>query len=101
MILKMFTVFDSKVGAYLPPMFLRSTGEAIRSFSSAVQDSSHQFCKHAEDYTLFEVGAWDDVKCQFVLKETPVSLGLAVEFLTRVAEPEFLNRGVVTKIKEA
>jgi len=81
MILKVFTVYDSKVGAYLPPMFLRSTGEALRAFEAAVNSSDHQFCKHAEDFTMFEIGDWDDQKCIFILKATPVSLGVAIEFL--------------------
>lgn len=83
MILKIFSVYDSKVGAYLPPVFLRSTGEAIRSVTTAANDSKHEFCQHAEDYTLFEIGHWDDQKCQFVLKETPVSLGVMIEFIRK------------------
>lgn len=33
------------------------------------------------------MAAWDDQKCQFVLKETPVSLGVAIEFLRRNVDP--------------
>lgn len=91
MILKMFSVYDSKVGAYLSPVFARSTGEMLRSFEAAVNDSGHQFCKHAEDFTLFEIGDWDDQKCMFVLKETPVSLGVAIEFLKRDIDPAQLS----------
>lgn len=81
MIYKVFVVYDSKVGAYLTPFFSRSTGEALRAFEQAARDSSHSFCKYAEDFTLFEIGSWCDDKCAFVLKEAHVSLGKAVEFL--------------------
>lgn len=102
MILKIFSVYDSKVGAYLTPFFCRSTGEALRAFEQAAKDSSHNFCKYAEDFTLFEVGSFSDEKCQFVMKETPVSLGKAIEFIpVRTSEPDFLDRGVVHSIKEA
>lgn len=55
-----FAVFDKKINAFMPPFFCRTEGEAIRSFSDAAQDSGHMFAKHAEDYTLFKVGAFDD-----------------------------------------
>jgi len=80
MMLKIFSVFDSKVGAYMSPFFMRSTGEAVRAFTQAVSDKDTQFCKHPEDYTLFELGEWDDQTSKFDLKSTPVSLGLAIEF---------------------
>jgi hypothetical protein len=79
--LKVFSVYDSKVGAYLQPMFFRSKGEAIRAFSSAVADTDHQFHKYASDFTLFELGSWDDLKAKFDLLPTPVSIGVAIEFL--------------------
>lgn len=77
----MFSVYDSKVGAYLPPMFMRSRGEAIRSFETAVKSEDHNFNKYASDYTLFELGSWDDETAKFDILATPLSLGVAVEFL--------------------
>ena len=55
MVNKIYAVFDSKVGAYLQPMFFRSNGEAIRAFASAVGDVDHQFSKFASDYTLLSL----------------------------------------------
>lgn len=60
MIMLGFSVRDEAVGAFLPLFFARSKGEAIRSFSTAVQDSSHQFYKHKGDYALFLVCGFDD-----------------------------------------
>jgi hypothetical protein len=54
------SVFDAVAGAFLPPMFMRSKGEAVRSFSDACNSSEHQFHKHASDYVLFILGQWDD-----------------------------------------
>lgn len=79
--LEVFSVFDSSVGAYLQPMFFRSKGEAIRAFGSAVASTEHHFNKHAPDFTLFHVGTWDDERCIFSSLPTPVSIGIAVEFL--------------------
>lgn len=80
MISKIFSVFDSKAEAYLPPMFVQSRGVAIRMFSSAVADEKHDFFRYPADYTLFELGQFDDSNAQFILHSTPVSLGLASEF---------------------
>ena len=54
------SVFDKKVNAFMPPFFVRSQGEAIRSFTDACQDGAHVFCKHPEDYLLFQVGEFND-----------------------------------------
>ena len=79
--MKVFTIFDSKVGAYLPPMFFRSRGEAIRVFETLTNESGHQFNKYPGDYSLFELGDYDDLTAKFVLLPTPTSIGVAIEFL--------------------
>jgi len=80
MILKIFSVYDSKVKAFNNPFFQRTTGEALRSFMDACQKMDGNFYKYAEDYTLFEIGAFDDATAKFELYETPQSLGLASQF---------------------
>lgn len=80
MIQHIFTVFDSKAAAYLQPFYASTKGVAIRQFSDAVNDPGHQFARHGEDYTLFELGHFDDQNAQFHLHSTPLSIGVAVEF---------------------
>lgn len=60
MMTQAYSVFDRAVRAYLPPFFARSRGEAIRSFSDAVNDAKHQFHVHAADYSLWQVAVFDD-----------------------------------------
>lgn len=81
MMLKMFSVFDSKIKAYLPPFFQRTTGEAERAFSDAVNRQDSGFKAHAEDYSLFELGSWDDQTCKFDLLDTPHSIGVAIQYV--------------------
>lgn len=59
MIFKVFCVYDDKAKAYLPPFFLPEVSQAIRAFGDAAQDSTHDFCKHPEDYTLFQLGTFN------------------------------------------
>ena len=76
------SVFDSAVGAYSPPIFAKSKGEAIRSFSDACNDSSTAMSKHPQDYILFELGSFDELTGQFHTLDAPKSLGVAIEFVS-------------------
>lgn len=78
-----FTVYDSKAEAYLQPLFVKSKGEAIRSFSDEVNREDSLLFKHVEDFTLFQLGSWDDQTAQFDLNPTPVAVGKAIEFLKK------------------
>lgn len=80
MILKMYTVYDSGVEAYMQPFYVRGNGDAIRRFSDTVNNKDHDFNKHPDHYTLFEIGSFDDNTCKFDLLVTPKSLGVAIDF---------------------
>lgn len=79
--LKVFAVRDSKAEAYMNPFFMRSRGEALRAFVSGVNDPQTQLCKFPADFTLFEIGEFDEESGDLVMLPTgKVSLGLALEF---------------------
>lgn len=80
---RVFAVYDSKVAAFMPCFFVRSKGEGIRSFSDAVNQENSNFKKHAGDFTLFELGGWEDESGKFDLFPTPMSVGLAIEFVNK------------------
>jgi len=77
--MKIYTVHDSKAEAYLQPFFARSNGEAIRSFTQAINTPDHQFAKYSADYTLFEIGEFDDNTGVITTPYTR-SLGNGVDF---------------------
>lgn len=79
-ILKVFSVYDSKVGVYETLFTFRTTGEAIRSFSVICTDPKSKFCVHPTDFALFELGTFDDSTAKVDLYPVPKSLGLAQEF---------------------
>lgn len=66
MTLLLFSVFDSKAEAFLRPFLAETKGLAARSFTDACNDPEHEMCKHAEDYTLFCVGEFDQVTGELV-----------------------------------
>ncbi len=79
-----YSVFDSKVGAFLLPFFSRNRATALRSFMSAVQDSSTDFHRYAGDYTLFEIGEWEPEKGVYTPLDAKLNMGLASQFLAQV-----------------
>ena len=79
MILKMFTVYDSKIEAYLQPFYMQSTGAALRAFEDTCKDENSQFNQHPGDFTLFEVGTFDDQTCRIQTHDAKINLGCAIE----------------------
>lgn len=61
MIARLYSIHDSAVKIYLPPMAFRTHGEAERDFVSKVNnpDFGHLH-KSPGNFTLFHVGTWDD-----------------------------------------
>ncbi len=76
-----YSVYDSKVGAFLTPFFCRNRAVALRSFMSACQDTSSDFYRYAGDYTLFEIGEWCSVEGKWSPLEAKANLGLASQFI--------------------
>lgn len=81
MIYKMYVVYDCKVEAYITPFFMRANGEAMRAFTELANDKSKSVGANPEDFTLFEVGTYDDSSAMINVLITPISLGKAIEFL--------------------
>lgn len=77
MILKAFSIFDSKANAYLQPFFFPSTGEAVRAFITSSMDDKSKFNSHGQDFTMFRLGEFDDSKATFDLLDAPELIGRA------------------------
>lgn len=71
---KVFSIYDSKVGSYLEPFFVKSTGEAERAIMDLVNKPDHHFNVHSADFTLFEIGSWDEDTGTFALLNAPHSV---------------------------
>lgn len=80
MMYKVFVIYDSKTEAYLNPFFMPTKGDAIRALTTLVSDVNHNFCKYSEDFTLFEIGSWNNSDSKFLLHESKHSIGSLNEF---------------------
>ncbi|WNK14465.1 MAG: nonstructural protein [Microvirus sp.] len=80
-ILKVFAVYDSKVQTYAQPFFVPTAAAALRSFADIAKDTTHPIGKHPEDYTLMELGTYDESTGLLESLTTPHSQGVALEFM--------------------
>lgn len=65
-----FTIFDDKAKAFLPPFYMPLKPMALRTFTNCVNDPTHAFCANPEDYTLFYLGIFDNESGRLELLET-------------------------------
>lgn len=82
----LFSVYDVKAEAYGKPFFIDSRGLALRSFSEVASDLTSEIGKYPSDFTLFELGSYDVRTGFFDLHKTPISLGVAIEFVSKVSK---------------
>jgi len=80
MLHKLFTIYDEKAEIFIPPFFVPTIGLAIRAFTDCVNDDEHQFGRHPQDYTLFEIGEFDD-STALIITGDKKSIGNGVEFI--------------------
>lgn len=81
---RIFTIYDDKAKAYLPPFFLPEMGMATRAFSDCVNDPKHNFGLHPSDYTLFCCGIFDDKSGLFEIEPTLLCVAHGVELRARL-----------------
>lgn len=58
--INVYSVYDSKAAVFNPPFHIVNDMVAIRHFETLVNDSRSTVFGHSEDYTLHQVGVFDD-----------------------------------------
>ena len=75
MIVQLYAVRDKKTETFMTPVFQQTKGAAIRSFTDAMQSKEqNNLNQHPEDYSLYEVGKWDDQKGVIISQAEPEQL---------------------------
>lgn len=83
MIKKVYSIYDSKSGVYTPPFLDFTNASAMRGFQQIVNNKETTVAQNPEDYTLFELGSFDDQKAKYELLATPHSLIMASELVAK------------------
>lgn len=79
--IKMFTVRDVKLEAYMQPFFMQSKGVAIRAFTETANDKNSAIGKNPDDFTLFELGTFNQSQGIFEIHITPIPVVCANELV--------------------
>lgn len=96
MIVKIYSVYDCKAGAFGTINAYRSSDEAVRAFGVACNDSSSNYFKFAEDFTLFELGEYDDTTG--LLKTfSPISV-ISATAISRAHNEYYASRNITQSV---
>lgn len=79
-----YSVFDSKASCYGQPFFCLSREVAQRAFIDTIADPNSMLGKHPEDFSLFELGSFNDENGAFDMHAAPVNLGLAAAYKLKI-----------------
>lgn len=77
----MFSIYDVKVDAYADPFLARSSEEAKRMVIMAAKGGDNNLSTWPGDFTLFEVGSWDQDHGQPLPLQTPHNHGTVLQIL--------------------
>lgn len=80
MSLKVFTIYDEKAAAYNQPFYQKTTGMALRAIEDELKNDNSQLSRHSSDFTLYEIGLWDEDKGVVNMYDTKKNLGVLTEF---------------------
>jgi len=78
--LLVFSVYDSKAEVYGTPIFFAAKGLATRAFDDQANKPDSPIFQHPGDFTLFQLGEFDQDSGQLIPLPSPSSLGTGVEY---------------------
>lgn len=73
----MFSIYDSKSETFDRPFFSTNTATALREFTHVARNPSSTINQFATDYTLFELGEFNQSTAEFTAHPSPKALTLA------------------------
>lgn len=82
MLVKVFSIRDSKAEVFNSPFFLPTRAMAIRTFAAETSNSESMISKYPSDFALYEIGSYDDQQGRLEPYDVPVLVNVATDFLT-------------------
>lgn len=79
---KIFSIYDGKAKIFNTPFFMATLGMAVRAFQDIAQDQNTMICRHPEDFTLYEIGEYEDGTAKLTEKIPMQLIAVASEFKT-------------------
>lgn len=80
--MKVYSVYDSKGKFFDKPFIQRNSADAVRGFEMAVNEEKHDTMirRFPADYTLFELGEWDELEGIIKMHDAKINLGAGIQF---------------------
>jgi len=75
-----FAMYDSVARVYSPPFYMASSNVAIRAFALAANTPDSKVGLHPADFSLHQLGMFDDESGEHFQENPPLNLGLAANF---------------------
>lgn len=69
-----YAVYDRKAEMFSPPFLEVKDGTAIRAIQDAIASKDHPFAKYPEDFSLHQLGVFDDETGVITPNEKPVKI---------------------------
>lgn len=91
MITVVCAAYDKKARAYLTPFYVTHQDVAVRAFKDAVMNVESAVGRNPEDFSLWNLGTFDDDKGAFQLHPTPVHVCEAMSLKPATREIHFPN----------
>lgn len=75
-----FALYDSKAKYFTPPFFCANEMVAQRMVMGLCQDPKSMVGQFPNDWTLFQIGTYDDEKAELVACSPLVNVGIVAQF---------------------
>lgn len=75
-----FSIYDSVGRVYSAPFYAPLQALAVRDFATLANADGSRIAAHSADFTLFQLGAFDDETGTFEIESPQINLGLATNF---------------------
>lgn len=82
----LYLIWDSKSESYSIPFIHLARGDALREFTRAANSNDSKIGLNPEDFSLFEVGQFDERTGEFVIYEVKEHVANAHELVTTESE---------------
>lgn len=98
MITTAFAVYDGKGQFYGVPFFMPQVGLAVRAFADLANDPNTTVYKHPGDFTLYEIGSFDDSTGEMKSIVPHRLLGHASDFRPTVEGKQLTQHAIVESL---
>lgn len=78
---KAYIIYDCKSESYSPPMLHLAVGDALRAFTQAANAQDNQIGLNPEDFSIFEIGEYDERTGIFTSYENRTHIANALDLV--------------------